>query len=239
MRQRLLMAFIALAVVVIAIGAYFYSRGAATPPPTPGVKTGQALIGGPFALVDQEGKRVTDQDFRGRFMLVYFGYTHCPDQCPLDLDTMTQALDQMPADLSARVQPVFITVDPTRDTQAVMHDYAGHFHPRLEALTGSADEVDAAEGLPRLRPQGPPGDGRRRRLSRRPLRLHLPDGPRRPLPRPLLARHQPGRHGQAPRLARPRQRCDELTPRPCGLARLPLHLRDRHTLAARARSSIG
>lgn len=144
MRQRLLMAFIALAVVVIAIGAYFYSRGAATPPPTPGTKTGQALIGGPFALVDQEGKRVTDGDFRGRFMLVYFGYTHCPDQCPLDLDTMTQALDQMPADLSARVQPVFITVDPTRDTQAVMHDYAGHFHPRLEALTGSEDEVGAA-----------------------------------------------------------------------------------------------
>jgi cytochrome oxidase Cu insertion factor (SCO1/SenC/PrrC family) len=162
-QQRLLIAFIVLALIVIGIGAYFYSRGAASPPPTPGTKTGQALIGGPFALVDQQGKRVTDQDFRGRYMLVYFGYTHCPDQCPLDLDTMSQALDRMPADLAARVQPIFITVDPKRDTQAVLRDYAGHFHPRLEALTGNDDEVAAAVKAYRVyvhlgEPQGNGGD---------------------------------------------------------------------------------
>jgi protein SCO1/2 len=93
--------------------------------------------------VDQGGKRVTDQDFRGRFMLVYFGYTHCPDQCPLGLDTLTQALDRMPAGLAERVQPVFITVDPARDTPEVMRAYVVAIHPRLIGLTGSEEEIRA------------------------------------------------------------------------------------------------
>jgi protein SCO1/2 len=142
-RPRLLTAFIILAIVVILSAVYFYMKGAASPPPTPGVNTSSSgpSIGGPFALVDQDGKRVTDQDFRGRFMLVYFGYTHCPDQCPLGLETLTKALEEMPAEAAGKVQPLFVTVDPERDTPAVMKDYVANVYPRLIGLTGSPDEV--------------------------------------------------------------------------------------------------
>jgi protein SCO1/2 len=98
-------------------------------------------IGGGFTLVDQNGERKTEQDFRGRFMLVYFGYTFCPDMCPLGLQTITAALDALPTEQQERVVPVFITVDPERDTVAVMRDYVGQFHPRLIGLTGSEAEI--------------------------------------------------------------------------------------------------
>ena len=143
-RPGLLIAFIVLAVVAIASAVYFYSRGAGSPPPVPGsTQTGSLQIGGPFALTAQDGRRVTDRDFRGRHMLVYFGYTHCPDMCPLGLETVTQALDAMPPDLAAKVQPLFVTVDPARDTPEIMREYAAHFHPRLLALTGSEEDVAA------------------------------------------------------------------------------------------------
>jgi cytochrome oxidase Cu insertion factor (SCO1/SenC/PrrC family) len=150
-RPGILIAFLVLAAIAIASAFFFYSSGAVSPPPTPGSPQAPApssssrpLIGGPFALVDGEGRRVTDQDFRGRFMLVQFGYTHCPDVCPLGLEKVTQALEQMPRDLAERVQPLFITVDPARDTPEVLRAYAGHFHPRLVALTGGEEEVAAA-----------------------------------------------------------------------------------------------
>src|SRR5688572_7038733 len=88
--------------------------------------SGKALIGGPFTLIDEHGKTVTDQDFRGRFMLVFFGFTHCPDICPAELQVMSQSLDALgPA--AADVVPVFITLDPERDTPAVMADYVKNF----------------------------------------------------------------------------------------------------------------
>jgi cytochrome oxidase Cu insertion factor (SCO1/SenC/PrrC family) len=102
---------------------------------------GEVPIGGPFALTDQTGKRVTEQDFRGRHMLVYFGYTACPDMCPLGLQTVSEALDDLPPELQDKVVPLFITVDPARDTVEVMRDYVKAFHPRLVGLTGSEAEV--------------------------------------------------------------------------------------------------
>jgi protein SCO1/2 len=102
---------------------------------------GEVPIGGPFSLVDQTGRRVTNEDYKGRFMLVYFGYTFCPDVCPLGLQTIAQALDALPPDQQERIVPVFVTVDPARDTVEVMREYVTSFHPRLVGLTGSEDEI--------------------------------------------------------------------------------------------------
>ncbi len=100
-------------------------------------------IGGPFTLVDHNGKTVTAADFRGRFMLVFFGYTYCPDVCPTALTTMTDALDILGGD-GEGVVPVFITVDPERDTPEHLKMYVNYFHPRLVGLTGTSETVGAA-----------------------------------------------------------------------------------------------
>jgi cytochrome oxidase Cu insertion factor (SCO1/SenC/PrrC family) len=105
---------------------------------------GEALIGGPFTLTDQHGERVTEQDFAGRFMLIYFGYTFCPDICPTSLTVMAAAIDELPQAQAEQVVPVFITVDPARDTVEQLAAYAPLFHPRLVALTGSEEEVREA-----------------------------------------------------------------------------------------------
>jgi len=97
-------------------------------------------IGGPFTLVDQNGTTRHAEDFRGKLMLVYFGYTYCPDVCPTELQTMSDAIDQLGSKGDA-VQPIFITVDPQRDTPEQLKGYAENFHPRLIALTGSAAEI--------------------------------------------------------------------------------------------------
>jgi protein SCO1/2 len=120
---------------------------------------GEALIGGPFALTDQHGKRVTEQDFAGRYMLVYFGYTYCPDVCPLSLSTMSAAIDQLPPEQAALVVPIFVTVDPARDTVEQLALYAPLFHPQLVALTGSEDEVRDAARAYRVYFHKPEGDG--------------------------------------------------------------------------------
>jgi protein SCO1/2 len=101
-----------------------------------------ALIKAEFRLVDQHGQTRTSAEFHGRFMLVFFGFTHCPDICPVELQTMTTALDQLGA-AADKVTPVFITVDPARDTPQVMGEFVANFHPRLVALTGSEAEVGA------------------------------------------------------------------------------------------------
>jgi len=100
-------------------------------------------IGGAFALTDQFGKPRTDADFRGQYMLVFFGFTHCPDVCPIELQTMSDALDQLDEKQSARITPIFITVDPARDTPDVMKSYVANFHPGMVALTGSAEAIGA------------------------------------------------------------------------------------------------
>ena len=115
-----------------------------------GAGSGTAQIGGPFELIDQEGALRRDSEFSGRYMLVYFGYTYCPDFCPASLSVMTQALDllaETSPDQAAQVQPIFITIDPERDTVAALKDYAMHFHPRFVNLTGSLEQVsEAARG---------------------------------------------------------------------------------------------
>ena len=105
--------------------------------------TGTALVGGPFTLTDQNGRRVSDTKFRGKLMLIYFGYTYCPDVCPTELLDMSQAVDALGKD-GDQVQPLFITVDPARDTQAMLKQFMANFHPRMLGLTGTAEEVQAA-----------------------------------------------------------------------------------------------
>jgi protein SCO1/2 len=100
-------------------------------------------IGGPFALVDGDRKPVTDQNFRGKFMLVYFGYTFCPDVCPTTLNEIAEAMDKLGA-AAARVQPIFITVDPKRDTPDVMKQYTASFSPKLLGLTGTPEQIAKA-----------------------------------------------------------------------------------------------
>ncbi len=109
--------------------------------------TSRALVGGPFELIDQAGRARSEADFRGRYMLVYFGHSFCPDVCPTSLTVMTralQALNDTEPGLAAKIVPIFITVDPERDTVEALAAYAPHFHERLVALTGTAAQVGAA-----------------------------------------------------------------------------------------------
>lgn len=100
-------------------------------------------IGGPFELTDHTGRPRTERDFRGQLMLVYFGFTYCPDICPTDLQAIGQALDKLGHD-GERVQPLFVTVDPERDTTQHLAEYVPLFHPRLIGLTGGVDAVRKA-----------------------------------------------------------------------------------------------
>ena len=112
-------------------------------PPQPKVD-----IGGAFSLVNQDGQNVTEADFAGKPILVFFGFTYCPDVCPLSLDLLGAALDKLAEtapETAARLQPVFISVDPARDTPAQMKDYLSYFHPSLTGLTGSRAQIDAVK----------------------------------------------------------------------------------------------
>lgn len=104
--------------------------------------TGKALIGAPFSLIDQTGATKTDADFKGKYMLIYFGYSFCPDICPTDLQKMTRALE-MSEPKSEKVQPIFITIDPERDTSKQLASYVSNFHPRLIGLTGSTEAIES------------------------------------------------------------------------------------------------
>jgi len=100
-------------------------------------------VGGPFELTDHSGKVRTSSDFRGKLMLVYFGFTYCPDICPTDLQQIGLAIDKLGMDGDS-VQPLFITVDPERDTAQHLAEYVAMFHPRLIGLTGSSDAIRKA-----------------------------------------------------------------------------------------------
>jgi protein SCO1/2 len=100
-------------------------------------------VGGPFELVDQTGRPRSDRDFRGKLLLVYFGFTSCPDICPTDLQEIGVAIEKLGAAGEA-VQPLFVSVDPDRDTPQHLADYLSAFHPRLIGLTGSADAIRKA-----------------------------------------------------------------------------------------------
>jgi protein SCO1/2 len=142
MRGRLLTVIVA-GFLIGALGgaaALVLSTGASDPNVA---TTGKALIGGPFTLVDQHGKTVTDQDFRGRYMLVFFGFTHCPDICPAELQVISAALDEL-GPKAEEVVPVFVTLDPERDTPEVMAGYVENFGSRFVGLTGSPEAIAEA-----------------------------------------------------------------------------------------------
>ena len=136
-------------VLLCAVGAIalMVVRGPLGAPPAEGNLVG-ADVGGPFTLVDGDGKTVTDKDFAGRYRLVYFGYTFCPDVCPTDVQRMMQgfaAFEAKDPERAAKVAPIFVSVDPERDTPSVVKQFAAAFHPRLVGLTGSRAQVDAAK----------------------------------------------------------------------------------------------
>ncbi len=142
MKKRLAILILAgfLAGGVSALGLYMLQN---TNPGPKQVSSGKALIGGPFKLTEHTGRRVTEEDFKGRFTLVYFGYTFCPDVCPAELQVISAALDEL-GKKGEKVTPVFITIDPERDTVEQMKEYVGNFHKSLVGLTGSPEEVRAA-----------------------------------------------------------------------------------------------
>ena len=132
--------FLAFAALLLALltGA---CSGAADTPPLEG-----ARLGGPFTLTDQSGRKVSDTSFPGKYKLIYFGYTFCPDVCPVDLQLIGRGLaafEKSDPARAAKVQPIFITTDPERDTPAVLKEYVANFHPRLIGLTGTPDEIAA------------------------------------------------------------------------------------------------
>jgi protein SCO1/2 len=128
-----------LAGLVLALGAFIYLAGHSASP----IGRATASVGGPFHLEDQSGKPFSDQDMKGRPFLVFFGYTHCPDICPATLLEISDVMKALGKDAD-RTGALFITVDPERDTPAVLKDYLSNFDPHLRALTGDPAAVEAA-----------------------------------------------------------------------------------------------
>lgn len=130
-------AYLAVALALSACGG----QPPAAKPPLAG-----ARIGGPFALTDQNGKPFTDRDLAGKYRIVYFGYTFCPDVCPIDVQAIGGGLRRFEGEapaLGAKIVPVFVSVDPARDTPAVLKQFVSAFHPRMIGATGSTAAIDA------------------------------------------------------------------------------------------------
>lgn len=135
----LLAAFTVGAVIIVASALALLPRGATT---VSSQVSSPVAIGGPFQLVDQDGQRVTQADFAGEPALVFFGFTHCPDVCPTALFEMSQVFEALGPD-ARKVNGLFVTVDPERDTAEVMKAYLGSFHPSIQGLTGTPEQIAA------------------------------------------------------------------------------------------------
>jgi len=133
----------ALAAFALGVMSYVYLFDGARGPERAVQSSGKALIGGPFELVNHRGESVTQADFAGKHMLVFFGFTHCPDVCPAKLNTISIALEDL-GPLADRVTPVFITVDPERDTPQRMAEYVSNFSADIVGLTGTPDQIKRA-----------------------------------------------------------------------------------------------
>lgn len=132
-----------LAVALAAVIALFLLR----PAPAPEGNLSGSAIGGAFSLVDETGRQVSSDSFTGQWRLMYFGFTYCPDVCPVDTANLGEGLklfERAHPELASKVQPLFLTVDPERDTPASLGEFTANFHPRLLGLTGSRAQVDAA-----------------------------------------------------------------------------------------------
>ena len=144
MRQRvLILVLVVMAAVSAAIAAALVARSDRSAGRAPGV--GEVQLGGPLDLVHHTGRRFSEAELAGKYRLVFFGYTYCPDICPLGLHTMAEALDRLPPELAQKIQPIFVSVDPERDTPALLKDYVAAFHPRLVGLTGTVEEIEAVK----------------------------------------------------------------------------------------------
>src|SRR5690349_9672668 len=159
MNTRILLRLAAIAVAAFAIAV---AAVALWPKPEPTTQADPvALIGGDFTLTDAEGKRRTDAEFRGKHMLVFFGFTNCPDFCPTALSTMSQALEKL-GPKAANLAAIYITVDPERDTPAELKKYAQNFDQRIVMLTGTSAEIAAVARAYRVyyakRELGKPGE---------------------------------------------------------------------------------
>jgi protein SCO1/2 len=137
-RQQALIAIVILSLALLVGSAALVFRAGGNGP----TSIGEAMIGGPFSLTDQNGRRVTSADFTGKYLLVFFGYTYCPDLCPTELQVMTEAVERMGARGDV-IQPIFISFDPQRDTPETLKAYVENFSPRLVGLTGSEEEIAA------------------------------------------------------------------------------------------------
>lgn len=140
--------YLALAPAAVLAACQGPSPASPTGPSTDGVDLRGASIGGPFELTDKAGKTVRWSDFAGKYRIVYFGYAYCPDVCPTDVQRFSQGYRifarEHPA-LAKQVQPIFITVDPERDTPEKVGEFAAAFSPQLIGLTGTPEQIDAAK----------------------------------------------------------------------------------------------
>lgn len=137
------LAVLSVVLSAFSVGGYDFAAALAQERPPDFLAMQPQINHGQFSLIDHNGRSITDKDFLGKFMLVFFGYTHCPDVCPTDLQTMGNVLDIL-GTAGEKVQPIFITIDPERDTADVMAEYVSFFHPRLTGLTGTVEQVAAA-----------------------------------------------------------------------------------------------
>jgi len=146
--------------LALVLGAYLWRASDALPGLGRVIGNGEPAIGGAFALTDQYGKPRSSGEFRGRFLLVYFGYSHCPDVCPTTLATMADALSKLGSD-RARIVPIFITIDPARDTPAQLKPYLDAVAPGFVGLTGTDKAIAAVAGrfLVKFKKQKLPGGG--------------------------------------------------------------------------------
>lgn len=142
MKKLRLVLWLCVAVALCVSGGLYLQRAAkdaddaAYTSPVAGIK-----VGGPFTLTNHRGETATDADFADKYRLVYFGFTYCPAICPTELHKMTRALKELGPDLAAQIYPIFITIDPERDTAAAMQRYMTLFDPSFTGLTGTPDQI--------------------------------------------------------------------------------------------------
>jgi protein SCO1/2 len=135
---------ISLLFVAVLVANFLWRAGNQVPAIGRTLGTGQIAVGGPYALTDQNGKPRSSGSFQGKYQLIYFGYSFCPDVCPTTLALMAAALEKLGADKD-RVVPIFITIDPKRDTPPVLKKYLAAFGPDFIGLTGTAEEIGRVE----------------------------------------------------------------------------------------------
>ena len=137
MKRNILIVALIAAIAVIGAGTWQYVKTQGQ-----GAGSGGVQIGGPFSLTDHNGKAVTEKDYAGKYLLVFFGYTFCPDVCPTAMQTVTETMDILDED-GRKVQPLFISIDPERDTPAVLKEFVANFHPSIIGLTGTPEQIAA------------------------------------------------------------------------------------------------